>query len=899
MCSSRSPALLLCAALLVPVTAAASPAPVTRAHPAPDAPRAHAIAAARASAAGAAIDRAWECASDPDAGVAALQAHLDRVLADPLPTPNSRDVGGIAVLEDDGTFFYPDAQGHPLFDVTAASNAFFRTHGDDYDALAFYLASGQNTWLGSPGALAASFPLHNDTQGIGLVPFDFSASYGSAGRLGMVMSMNGLHRYWDDPYRDDGWGLNPLDVLGHEFGHRWLAYVYVDSAGTRSPGLLGRDYQHWNFFANVDSSLMDGCAWDEVAPDSFRTVGRYGHYFALDQYLMGLRAAAEVPPLFVVNDPHAYLPDAAYVIASSPIVGLGCRGRATWWSVDDVIAAEGPRVPDVTAAPKAFHIALALVVPRGTSATAADLAKLDTLRTRFVPWFETATDGRGAMDVSLISRAGHVAIAAPTLRDVEDAGAARAFTVHASLAGGALGRAIDPASVRLFWRPQGASAWNALPLPPAGGDAFAGTLPGPGVPGVIEYYAYAASDSAGIDASDPPGGASAPATFTIGPDATPPAIAHVPIAACAPAQLPRTLLARVTDNLGVDSVWVAWSVDGGPAQWTPASLAGADTFTVPLGAGLAIGQRLAYHFVARDAAGVPNVAGAGATPDTLTVGGGWIEDWENGAAGWTHASAGGNWRDEWRLSADGSLPAGGSGWHCGRDGGEGYPPHVDAVLVSPLLTTIAPGTVLRFDHHVDLETFDLTHAWDGARIEASVNGIGWSPLTPVAGYTHTMLTGTPIPSGSPCWSGLSAGVRSEALDLSALAPGPARVRFRMTADDFTGAGGWSIDHLRIDPPVGPAAGVDAGAPALTVRPPWPNPARDALHLALATPRAARAEWALFDLAGRRLATLWDGPLGAGAHELRAALPPLPPGLCFARLSLDGRVVARARVAVVR
>src|SRR5437899_1652628 len=76
-----------------------------------------------------------------------------------------------------------------------------------------------------------------------------AAPLGSPARLENVLSMNGLPRYADNPfYSTDPDSFTPLDFLGHEFGHRWLAYVYVDSAGFIVPALLGRAYQHWNFF---------------------------------------------------------------------------------------------------------------------------------------------------------------------------------------------------------------------------------------------------------------------------------------------------------------------------------------------------------------------------------------------------------------------------------------------------------------------------------------------------------------------------------------------------------------------------------------------------------------------------------------------------------------------------
>jgi hypothetical protein len=60
------------------------------------------------------------------------------------------------------------------------------------------------------------------------------------------------------------------------------------------------------------------------------------------------------------------------------------------------------------------------------------------------------------------------------------------------------------------------------------------------------------------------------------------------------------------------------------------------------------------------------------------------------------------------------------------------------------------------------------------------------------------------------------------------------------------------------------------------------------------------EWTLYDLAGRRVATLWKGTAPAASFELSGALPAtLPSGLYFARLTLDGRVARSDRIAILR
>jgi hypothetical protein len=71
--------------------------------------------------------------------------------------------------------------------------------------------------------------------------------------------------------------------------------------------------------------------------------------------------------------------------------------------------------------------------------------------------------------------------------------------------------------------------------------------------------------------------------------------------------------------------------------------------------------------------------------------------------------------------------------------------------------------------------------------------------------------------------------------------------------------------------------------ALTV---GPNPAQTTTHFKFALRSAGRVRLTIIDLAGRETATLMDGPLGAGPHDLHWASP-CAPGVYFARLRADG------------
>jgi len=104
-------------------------------------------------------------------------------------------------------------------------------------------------------------------------------------------------------------------------------------------------------------------------------------------------------------------------------------------------------------------------------------------------------------------------------------------------------------------------------------------------------------------------------------------------------------------------------------------------------------------------------------------------------------------------------------------------------------------------------------------------------------------------------------------------------------------------------PLGGVSVEDGAAPGeLEFAAAWPNPSGASVALRFALPRAAHARLVVFDLAGRRARTLWDGPLEAGAHDMawdgrdeRGA--GVPAGLYWARLEAGGRSLTRRLVRV--
>ena len=873
----------------------ASPLPRTRALP--PLPPLGASAAVRP------IDVACGSAIDMLPSAFATQAEFTATSGiTPLPTPNSADVGEIAVLEDDGTFFFTDKGGNVNIDVAAAGRAFYRTHGDDYDQLAMFLSTGMSNWLGSPGALAAAWLTKNDTFGIGLDLFDFNTSLGLPPRLSTVLTMNGLQRYPDDPSATVVGLPNYVrqDVLAHEFGHAWLAYPLVDDGQGASPALLGRARQHWGFFFDADGSVMEGTDWNIAGPDSFFQTPPIVRFGPLDQYLMGVRGRSELDSMLVVSDTAVFSPPGPYYPISDPAAGITAKGPAVRYAIDQIEAVNGPRFPDAASAPHTVRVAFVLIVPRGTAATAADLAKLEAIRAEFPNTVQSYTAGRMTLDASLDSRPGKLRIEHVALADTENGTEARTIGVRVGVDEAGLPIHVQPNGVYLGWRTDPSVWWTFAYMPQAAPDSFAAAIPPQPAGTTVEYWVRANSDLPGLY-TDLPNVRDLPGfSYRTGPDSTAPRITHWPMYEQSSERMPQPLLARVTDNLGVDSVWVEWALDAGALQSSPVTRVGSDSFLVSLGAGAPRGSRIAYRFVARDRSVAGNVAYSNPSFDTLQVSHDWVDDFWNPAV-WLHSNVRFNRRDEWHAVESPSFPNGSGAWHCGLDGLP-YGPYQDAALSSGLVYDIVPGCTLSFVHRYDLEEVPGNLAYDGARVEVFGPSGKWEPATPVVDYTHVMaINDQGLPQNSMCWSGRQNEWRQESIDLSPWSPGPVRVRFRMSTDLFVGHGGWWIDQVRVHFPDQAVTGVGGPhADAVQLGPLWPNPVRGTLRQALRLPASADVEWTLHDIAGRRVATLFHGALRPGAHELIGETPrALAGGLYFARVRVNGQALAARRIAIVR
>ena len=115
--------------------------------------------------------------------------------------------------------------------------------------------------------------------------------------------------------------------------------------------------------------------------------------------------------------------------------------------------------------------------------------------------------------------------------------------------------AIDPTKTKVYWTR--AAAFDSITMTHGSGNNWSASIPGNGAAGTYKYYLKAV-DATGRTRTLPSNAPTGYYTFNVTTDLTNPVIANNPVSNTALGDFPPTASATVTDNLGVDSVWVKW-----------------------------------------------------------------------------------------------------------------------------------------------------------------------------------------------------------------------------------------------------------------------------------------------------------------------------------------------------
>ncbi len=313
------------------------------------------------------------------------------------------DFGNVTVIEVAGDYDAKNPDGSmnavPRQEI---AREFLRTRQDQYDFMV--VLSNFDFAMPQAGARAFYLEVKNDTQGTGKPIFDSSASFGSNGKLQGMIDMGNIAHMGIAPFESVKFNQT-LETLSHEQMHRWGAEVrFRGSGGNISSALLGKDEQHWSYLLDTDGSLMYGNDWKDNKDGTFTSISASRYYSPLDLYLMGFYDKTQVPPMLLIGNP-------AIDPVKLPEAGATVSGTPRMISIDDIIAAEGERVPNEAASQKTFRTAF-IYITRPDTFLGTEPPGIEMLRNAWAGRFAELTHGKGL--ISDVAPALSITITSPS-----------------------------------------------------------------------------------------------------------------------------------------------------------------------------------------------------------------------------------------------------------------------------------------------------------------------------------------------------------------------------------------------------------------------------------------------------------------------------------------------------
>lgn len=329
-------------------------------------------------------------------------ATVNATLTKQFITTTLGDYGNVTVIEMTGDYDAKNPDGSinamPRQEI---AKEFLRSHADEYDFFVIFT----NFDFSMPDADAKAFYLEvkNDTQGIGKAIVDNSSLFGSNNKLQGTIDMGNITKLITNP--SDPKFEETLILLAHEQLHRWGANVkFKDAGGNTSTALLGKDGSHWSFLLDSNASLMYGNDWRDNGDNTFTSVAANKYYSPLDLYLMGMIDKSKVPTMFLIEN-------TSVDPTRLPSVGETISGTAHSVTIDDIIGAEGQRVPDAVTSQKTFKTAFIFITRPGTY-TGSELAGLENIRNAWAGRFANLTEGKGS--IADVAPSINITIASPS-----------------------------------------------------------------------------------------------------------------------------------------------------------------------------------------------------------------------------------------------------------------------------------------------------------------------------------------------------------------------------------------------------------------------------------------------------------------------------------------------------
>ena len=295
--------------------------------------------------------------------------------------------------------------------------------GDEFDQFVFH----SEFRVDSQAPDASDWTGRDDVKGIGVEHRNRTSPCGSK-RLkghwrrsvwvGSAAVLNLASTRWEERY-DYG-----LALFAHEFTHSWTAHLSYLRDGEREPLFDRRDRCrcHWRWDLHTPAafpwredepgprSLMGGNYWRDNGDGTFTPLDGYygGGHSWLDLYAMGLAEATEVPDTFIlrnlqaVNEGDSWGPH---------------TGDKEIVSIEQVVAAEGPRDPSARDAQQDFNAAFVYLLEPGRTPDPDMLRLHAEYRDKAIEHWSHVTGGRSRMTTTVPSVANRSPVAVGALAD--------------------------------------------------------------------------------------------------------------------------------------------------------------------------------------------------------------------------------------------------------------------------------------------------------------------------------------------------------------------------------------------------------------------------------------------------------------------------------------------------
>jgi hypothetical protein len=112
-------------------------------------------------------------------------------------------------------------------------------------------------------------------------------------------------------------------------------------------------------------------------------------YSYLDLYLMGLISAAEVPDFFILKN--------LAPVGKDPSGHPVFKADRTKVTIQDVVAVEGQRLPDVDHSQREFNTGIVVLVEHGRSPSHELIERANGIRQQWIYYWDTTTGHRASM----------------------------------------------------------------------------------------------------------------------------------------------------------------------------------------------------------------------------------------------------------------------------------------------------------------------------------------------------------------------------------------------------------------------------------------------------------------------------------------------------------------------